>query len=177
VLRDGTHVTAESGANAGIGYVEGRLGRSLGAVPAGLPVAPVPGYWVATTNLWHVTVRGEYGRLVVRSRQGRPPDGTLSYVRDGRGVRLDVDGDDDTELLGRSERVSFDVSTTIVVVVPPGARGVGDTGGDADERSVGWEPRNGRAVPDEGSPPVVGSSRERRSRHPGPATDTARRRT
>jgi hypothetical protein len=139
VLREGTRVAAESAAHAGVGYVEGRLGRSLGAVPAGLPVAPVPGYWVATLNLWHVTVRGEYGRLVVRSRRGRPPHGTLSYVRDGRGVRLDVDGDGDTENLGRAERVSFDVSTTVVVVVPPGARGVGDTGGDADERSPGWD--------------------------------------
>jgi hypothetical protein len=132
-------VAAESGAQAGVGYVEGRLGRSLGAVPAGLPVAPVPGYWVATLNLWHVTVRGEYGRLIVRSRRGRPPHGTLSYIRDGRGVRLDVDGDADTEHLGRAERISFDVSTTVVVIVPPGARGVGDTGGDADERSPGWD--------------------------------------
>jgi hypothetical protein len=138
VLRDGASVAAEAGANAAVGYVEGRLNRSLGAVPAGLPVAPVPGYWYATVNVWHVTVRGEYGRLVVRSRRGRPPDGTLSYVRDGRGVRLDVDGDGDTEHLGRSTRVSFDVSTTVVVVVPPGSRGVGDTGGDADERSPGW---------------------------------------
>jgi hypothetical protein len=138
-LRDGAGVATESAANAGTGYVEGRLGRSLGAVPAGLPVAPVPGYWFATTNAWHVTVRGEYGRLVVRSRRGRPPDGTLSYVRDGRGVRIDVDDDGETEHLGRAERVSFDVSTTVVVVVPPGSRGVGDTGGDADERSPGWD--------------------------------------
>ncbi|MEF8841629.1 MAG: hypothetical protein V5A62_08385 [Haloarculaceae archaeon] len=138
-LHDGAGVAAESAANAGTGYVEGRLGRSLGAVPAGLPVAPVPGYWVATTNAWHVTVRGEYGRLVVRSRRGRPPDGTLSYVRDGRGVRIDVDDDGETEPLGRAERVSFDISTTVVVVVPPGSRGVGDTGGDADERSPGWD--------------------------------------
>jgi len=140
-LERGTNVAAESAASAGVGYVEGRLGRSLGAVPAGLPVAPVPGYWVATLNLWHVTVRGEYGRLVVRSRRGRPPHGTLSYVRDGRGVRLDVDGDGDTERLGRASRVRFDVSTTVVVVVPPGSRGVGDTNGDADERSPGWDDR------------------------------------
>ena len=140
-LREGTHLVTESAANTGVGYVEGRLGRSLGAVPAGLPVAPVPGYWVATLNAWHVTVRGEYGRFVLRSRRGRPPDGTLSYVRDGRGVRLDVDDDGDTEHLGRAERVSFDVSTIVVVVVPPGARGVGDTNGDADERSPGWDGR------------------------------------
>ena len=138
-LRNGTRVAGKAASYAGVGYLEGRLGRSLGAVPAGLPVAPVPGYWVATLNAWHVTVRGEYGRVVLRTDRGRPPGGTLAYVRDGRGVRLDVDGDGDTEHLGRSERVSFDVSTTVVVVVPPGSRGVGDTGGDADERSPGWD--------------------------------------
>ena len=141
VLSEGTRVATRSAAHAGVGYAEGRLGRSLGAVPAGLPVAPVPGYWVATLNAWHVAVRGEYGRVVLRSRRGRPPEGTLSYVRDGRGVRLDVDGDGETEHLGRSARVSFDVSTTVVVVVPPGSRGVGDTNGDADERSPGWTER------------------------------------
>lgn len=36
------------------------------------------------------------------------------------------------------ERLSFEVHATIGVVVPSGPRGVGDVGGDADERSPGW---------------------------------------
>jgi hypothetical protein len=116
---------------------------------------------VATLNAWHVAVRGEYGRVVLRSRRGRPPEGTLSYVRDGRGVRLDVDGDGETEHLGRSARVSFDVSTTVVVVVPPGSRGVGDTNGDADERSPGWTERGPTGGPSDRRvrTPIAGPSR------------------
>jgi len=32
-------------------------------VGAGLPVAPVPGYWVTTVNAWRVQIRGEYPRF------------------------------------------------------------------------------------------------------------------
>jgi len=116
------------------------LGETLGALPAGLPVAPTPGYWYATTNVWHVQVRGGYERFTVRARRGRPTTtgATLPYTRAGRAVRLDVDGDGRAELLGHDERVGFRIETAVVVVVPPGGRGVGDTDGDADERSPGW---------------------------------------
>ena len=120
--------------------VERLANRSFERVPSGLPVAPVPGYWYATVNVWHVTVRGEYARFGVRADRGRPsePGAGIAYVRDGSAVALDVDGDDAAERVGRSTRVSFDVSTTVVVVVPPGKSGVGDRNGDADERSDGW---------------------------------------
>lgn len=115
-------------------------GEVLGAVPAGLPVAPVPGQWYATANVWRVDVRGEYERFAVRSRRGVPrPDGAgVAYVRDGSTVRFDVDGDGSGERLGHARRVSFETRTVVVVVVPPGGRGVGDTDGNADERSAGW---------------------------------------
>jgi hypothetical protein len=49
---------------------------------AGLPVAPVPGYWYLTVNVWRVTVRGEWSRFAVRTRRGVPGE-ELTYVRDG----------------------------------------------------------------------------------------------
>ncbi len=114
-----------------------RLRTRLGAVPAGLPVAPVPGYWYATTNFWTVEAEGRYERLVVRVRQGGPV-APLRYVRDGRTARFDADGDGRPERVGRAARIDFALRTGIVVVVPAGPRGVGDVGGDRDERSPGW---------------------------------------
>jgi hypothetical protein len=58
------------------------LGKRLGALPAGLPLAPVPGYWYATANVWYVNVSGQYERFAVRTNRG---DGTAAttYLRDG----------------------------------------------------------------------------------------------
>ncbi|MXR41550.1 hypothetical protein GRX01_09390 [Halobaculum sp. WSA2] len=112
----------------------------LGPVLAGLPVAPVPGYWYATVNVWDVEVAGAYSRFEVTAPVGGPDGGAgrLRYVRDGRNVSIDVDGDGATERLGRSDRVAFRTWTVVVVVVPAGPSGVGDVDGNADERSPGW---------------------------------------
>lgn len=118
--------------------------RSFERMPSGLPIAPAPGYWYATANVWHVTVRGEYARFGVRVSRGRPttPGGEFVYARDGESVALDVDGDGREERLGRSTRVDFEASATVLVVVPPGKSGVGDTNGVTVEESAGW-PRPG----------------------------------
>lgn len=87
-------------------------------------------------NVWHVSVRGRYERFEVRIRRGLPGN-RLSYVRDGGSVRIDVDGDADRELLGRADRVAFETGTTVLVVVPPNGRGVGDTDGQMVEMSPG----------------------------------------
>ncbi|WP_132057431.1 DUF7286 family protein [Halorussus amylolyticus] len=121
------------------------FGEVLSSVPAGLPVAPVPGYWSATLNVWDVSVRGQYERFAVRAPQGSPGasgvgHGSVTYLRENRTVRLDVDGDGATERLGRNERLSFETDTVVVVAVPPGPSGVGDTDGTRDERSPGWKP-------------------------------------
>ncbi|WP_157572833.1 DUF7286 family protein [Halogranum rubrum] len=116
------------------------LDETVDGVPAGLPVAPVPGYWYATVNVWSVSVRGEYLRFTVRAYSDHA-DGsgtTLQYVRDGSPVTLDVDGDGEAERLGRSERISFETQAVAVTAVP-GGRWVGDVDGDADERSTGWK--------------------------------------
>jgi hypothetical protein len=115
------------------------FGEVLGSVPAGLPVAPVPGYWYATVNVWRVGVEGQYARFAVRAPQGSPVE-SVAYVRESETVRLDVDDDGERELLGRTEPVSFETGTTVVVVVPPGPPGVGDRGGNPDETSPGWTP-------------------------------------
>jgi hypothetical protein len=113
------------------------LGKRLGALPAGLPIAPVPGYWYATGNVWTVSVGGTYERFTVRANRGdaRAP---VTYLRDGRTVRLRHDGE--SRRLGTAERIAFRTETVVVVVVPPGKRGVGDTDGVVDERSPGWPP-------------------------------------
>ncbi|WP_248897496.1 DUF7286 family protein [Haloplanus halobius] len=117
----------------------GRLNETVSALPAGLPVAPVPGYWYATVNVWTVSVRGAYARFALRTRQGAPsPSTAIRYVRDGSTVRLDVDGDGDAERLGRDDRVSFRTRTAIAVAVPPNRGGVGDVDGNADERAGTW---------------------------------------
>jgi hypothetical protein len=113
------------------------FGEVLGSVPAGLPVAPVPGYWYATVNVWTISVRGEYARFSVRAQQG-PPGESVVYARESAIVELDVDGDDEAERLGHTDPISFETETVVVVVVPPGPPGVGDRDGTRDEQSPGW---------------------------------------
>ena len=113
------------------------LGELAAEVPAGMPVAPVPGYWYATTNLWYVETAGTYERFVVRADRGGPT-GAVTYLREGQVATVTHDGRE--RRLGSAERVSFRTETVVVVVVPPGGRGVGDTDGELDERSPGWPP-------------------------------------
>ncbi|CAI50698.1 uncharacterized protein NP_5214A [Natronomonas pharaonis DSM 2160] len=113
------------------------LGESMGAMPAGFPLAPIPGYWYATVNVWYVDIAGTYERFAVRSNRGGPQAAT-TYLRDGRTATVAHDGK--TAVLGSGERVSFRTETAVVVVVPPGPRGVGDTDGTIDERAAGWPP-------------------------------------
>ncbi|KTG24935.1 DUF7286 family protein [Haloferax profundi] len=117
--------------------LDSRFDRSFRRVPAGMPVAPVPGYWYATVNVWDVAVAGEFAQFRVHARGGETE--SLTYARDGSAVAFDWDRDGTRETVGRGERVTFDVETAIVVAVPPSGIGVGDVDGDADERSAGWE--------------------------------------
>ena len=121
--------------------VEEKYNTSINSIPAGLPIAPVPGYWAVTANVWVVNVHGGYERFAVETprRTPAPGDASLAYVRDGGNVTLDVDGDGGTELLGRSDEVNFSLQTAIVVVVPAGGTGVGDIDGKLRERSPGWK--------------------------------------
>ncbi|ELZ86650.1 hypothetical protein C453_05914 [Haloferax elongans ATCC BAA-1513] len=112
-----------------------RLGKNFRRVPAGFPVAPVPGYWYATVNVWDVELAGEFAQFRVHARGDTE---SLTYARDGASVALDWDGDGTSEAVGRGERVNFTVETAIVVAVPPSGIGVGDIDGNADERSAGW---------------------------------------
>ncbi|WP_332898326.1 DUF7286 family protein [Haladaptatus sp. CMSO5] len=135
VRKSAREVVANATKQTSKAVFEKRLDRSFARLPSGLPVAPVPGYWYATTNLWTANVRGEYARFTVGVPTGQ---GGISYTRAGQAATLDVDGDGEKERFGRAPRVSFSVETAVAVVVPPGGTGVGDIDGNADERSAGW---------------------------------------
>ena len=104
-------------------------------VGAGLPVAPVPGYWVATVNAWRVEARGEYPRFALSGDVGTP-DRSFEYVREEGTVTVDVGGE--RVRLGRTDPVRFETETIVVVAVPAGPPGVGDVDGTRDETSPGW---------------------------------------
>lgn len=136
------------------------LPDAFGGVLAGLPVAPVPGSWYATVNLWHVTVRGRHPQFAVAVR--RPGEGRtrLRYVREDAPVRLDTDGDGRRELLGHNRAIRFRTTTVAVAAVPAGRSGVGDVDGNVDERSAGWACPGGAAC---GARNDTGVTRRRRA--------------
>ena len=143
LARDAVATGVEAGLRRAGSASARALGGALSAVPAGAPVAPVPSLWATTFNAWDVTVRGRYERFAVSAVAGSPrPSPNLTYVRENRTVRLDIDDDGTRERLGRNRRVSFDVSVYVPVLVPPYGSGVGDVDGVRDERSAGW-PRPG----------------------------------
>nr|WP_241658356.1 hypothetical protein [Halorubrum sp. BOL3-1] len=112
-----------------------RVPKPVRSVGAGVPVAPVPGYWVATVNAWHVQVRGEYPRFALRANVGTP-DRPFEYVRSPGKVRVDVNGE--SVALGATGPVAFETRTVVVVAVPAGPPGVGDVDGTREETSGGW---------------------------------------
>lgn len=137
LYREALEEQVAAGVEAGAEESKRRLlGERLGSLPAGLPVAPVPGQWYATANVWYVETRGAYERFAVRANRG-DPTGETTYLRRDRTVELDRGGR--SLELGVTEPVSFDTETAVVVVVPPGGSGVGDVDGVVDERSDGWD--------------------------------------
>jgi len=129
--------TLADGIESGTDHARARLlNERLGAVPAGLPILPVPGYWFATANVWYVSVSGQYERFAVRTNRS---DGTAptTYLRDGGVSWATHDGD--RIKLGEAAPISVETETAVVVVVPPGPRGVGDTDGEPINRSPGWD--------------------------------------
>lgn len=141
-VRDGVEQSVRVGTHGLATTVKRNAMRSAAAnIPAGLPLTPIPGQWYATANVWVVSVEGGYDRFVVESPRSTPvhgDNGTISYVREAARVRLDVDGDGDRETIGRNEPIELSADTGVFVVVPPGGSGVGDTDGQAIERSAGW---------------------------------------
>ena len=130
-----------AGTEAGKAAWEKGTGESVGSLPAGLPLLPMPSAWYATANAWTVSVEGEYERFTVSTRRaapGRESDGTVEYVREADVVAADIDTDGIDERLGRNEPVAFSARTGVVIVVPPGGTGVGDVDGQAIETTRGW---------------------------------------
>jgi len=107
-------------------------------VPSGLPITPVPGYWIATANVWDVEVEGEYARFELQASSGTPSSvGGTTYVRDGDSVQLES-SDGRTHTVGKSEPITFSSRTMVLVVVPPGGVGVGDRTDERIECSETW---------------------------------------
>ncbi len=133
VLRE----TLVDGLATGTRRAASRLAEKRAVPPlAGLPLAPVPGYWYATVNVWFVEVRGLYPRFSVGVRHGKAGIQTLRYVRENASVAFDADGDGDPERVGRNRPITFETRAVAFAVVPAGKQGVGDL--TADERSPAW---------------------------------------
>lgn len=140
VAKDKLKALAENGTERIKDRLDERLDGRLTMTPAGVPVLPITGSWWATANAWTVEVSGEYASLSVRSPQGAPKGGgQTTYVRNGDAVEIDITGDGTPERIGTATRVSFDTWTTVVVAVPPGKSGVGNTNTDGITCSDGWE--------------------------------------
>ncbi|USZ72849.1 DUF7286 family protein [Natronosalvus halobius] len=106
-------------------------------VPAGIPITPVPGYWVATANVWNVNVASKYARFEVTSNTGTPlVTGGTTYVREDKNVSVNIGGNQ--KRLGSNKAISFRGSTVVVIVVPPGGQGVGDRTGVRTECTETW---------------------------------------
>ena len=136
VLRDQMEDAVEDGvAEVGERAASRWAPKPVRAVGAGMPIAPIPGYWVATVNAWRVQVRGEYPRFALRADVGTPGE-PFEYVREAGDVTVDVDGE--AVRIGKTEPVRFDTETVVMIAVPAGPPGVGDVDGTRDERSGGW---------------------------------------
>ncbi|GAA0548786.1 hypothetical protein ABNG02_07265 [Halorubrum ejinorense] len=136
IRRDEVESAIERRAQKAVASVpDDRVPKPVRSVGAGLPVAPVPGYWVATVNAWNVQVRGEYPRFALRANVGTP-DRPFEYVRSPGEVRVDAGGE--SVVLGATEPVAFETRTVVVVAVPAGPPGVGDVDGTREETSGGW---------------------------------------
>ena len=136
VLRDRMEGAVEDGtAEAGQRAAERWAPKPVRTVGAGMPIAPVPGYWVTTVNAWRVQVRGAYPRFALRADVGTPGE-PFEYVREAGSVTVEIDGE--TVRIGETEPVRFDTETVVMIAVPAGPPGVGDVDGTRDERSGGW---------------------------------------
>ncbi|SNR53491.1 DUF7286 family protein [Halorubrum vacuolatum] len=135
-VRDRLEDAAEDGTERAVEEASERWApEPVRRVGAGLPVAPTPGYWVATVNAWQVEVRGEYPAFTVHADVGSPGR-SFEYVRTAGKATVTVG---DTEIvLGETEPVRFETGTLVVIAVPPGPPGVGDVDGTRDETSDGW---------------------------------------
>jgi hypothetical protein len=136
-LDDRAGSLAENATHEFVGGVRNATNASL----LGLPLAPVPGHWYATANVWVVDANATYPTFAVRARDGSAGAGgagTTTYVRDGAAVSLDVDGNGVADRLGYADRVTARATVPVVVVVPPGRSGVGDRNLVMFEDAPGW---------------------------------------
>ncbi|MCU4752276.1 hypothetical protein OB919_09800 [Halobacteria archaeon AArc-curdl1] len=106
-------------------------------VPAGIPLLPLPGYWIATGNVWDVNVLAAYTRFEVSTNSGSPTTFTeTTYVREQTNITKQINGDEIE--LGHNTKIGFETRTVVVIIVPPGGQGVGDRTGTRDQCTLSW---------------------------------------
>ncbi len=139
LTKEVTADAAEEGTDMLLKRLDERFDNRLSMVPAGVPLLPKPGAWWLTANGWAVEIEGEYPAIVLNAPHGSPASGgQTTYLRDGQPVTVDVTGNGTPERLGTSTRVRFETQTVVIVAVPPGKNGVGNTDSDAIDCSAGW---------------------------------------
>jgi len=132
------------------------------SVASGRSTIRRPNWNLQTTNVWNVTLRGEYARFTLRSTSGSPAaDGMTEYVREDGPVNVSIDGYG-TVTVGYSEAITFESRVSMVVAVPPDSLGVGDRTSTAAECSDTY-PRTGAIESDGGFDSCAGT--EHRHRH------------
>jgi hypothetical protein len=105
------------------------------SVSSGTSLVERPKWGLLTTNVWNVTVHGEYARFVLRSSGGSAAtDGMTAYVRQEGQVSMSIPGEGETTV-GHTEAVSFTANVSLLVAVPADSLGVGDRTGTAVECS------------------------------------------
>jgi|GEM_PF-3942357 hypothetical protein len=100
---------------------------SLTSLHGGLRILPPPEPWLITLNIWIIQVKGHYLSSTIAdiTNIGIPGDEgyyPLKYTRQFEVVKDPFNG----ELIGENRPPSFNFTTAIVVVVPPGIQGIGD---------------------------------------------------
>jgi hypothetical protein len=122
------------------------LEKALGMVPSGLPLLPPWGWW-ATLNVWYIEVQGEIPLFTVYDADAESiPDPifggrAIAYTR-----RHEVIRDEQGHTMGTNDPVRFSVKTGTFILVPPGAQGIGDKSGGWDEKSPGYDEREGEST-------------------------------
>ena len=121
-----------------------RLGRTMAAVPCGLPV--MPPHWIFTVNIWTYEVKGEYEMFTLSDNDNEVIPKPYFGHKGQRYVRMyehvshpyKKNPDGSSIWLGENSRIRFQINGYASTIVGTGPTGVGDKEGGYSEKSVGF---------------------------------------